>query len=300
MLNEKKDFLDKLLSKFKSGEGEKFGNYINYRPEKGFTALGTAIYFGKECNAEVVELLLKYGADAKLKIGFLGYSPLTTVCLRKISNIKVVELLIQYGADINSQDKSFFSTFTALSSACLIGHTGIVEFLLKRHADPNLSDPLYSASRKCHVDVIKLLLQYGAEPKKSANGYLMGHVRDHYDTGKPRDRAKELFLPYGYNNDVKKLLVQYGGIDKEYLMLNTVFAFSLCCIAIRFAIYGAAFPLYFIPAVILALPALLCTYNALYAFIKPTFFPTKPSHEFVEVESERVMGLEGDVTRGSS
>uniref|UniRef100_A0A1X7SEM0 Uncharacterized protein n=1 Tax=Amphimedon queenslandica TaxID=400682 RepID=A0A1X7SEM0_AMPQE len=56
---------------------------------------------------------------------------------------------------------------TPLAMACIRGHTKIVELLLKKGANANVTDeneltPLGNASIPGHTEIVKLLLEHGA------------------------------------------------------------------------------------------------------------------------------------------
>ncbi|KAI0455785.1 hypothetical protein F5B21DRAFT_182284 [Xylaria acuta] len=77
----------------------------------------------------------------------------------------VTEDLIRSGADINAPGSRFGGT--ALHGATLREHTSIMEKLLKAGADPSRADynlvaPLHTAARIGNLQVLKLLLDYGA------------------------------------------------------------------------------------------------------------------------------------------
>lgn len=87
----------------------------------------------------------------------------------EVKAVKAIQYLLDRGIDINYRNKN---GFTALLSASHWGYEKIVECLLKRGADPNIgsntqgfqTNPLLSAVFKDNVEVLKLLLLYGADP----------------------------------------------------------------------------------------------------------------------------------------
>ena len=81
---------------------------------------------------------------------------------------------IQAGEDVNAQDTRKNDTLglviggTAIRKAAAKGHVEIVKRLLEAGADPNLSDhygwtPLLSACQAEHVEVVRLLVENGAQ-----------------------------------------------------------------------------------------------------------------------------------------
>jgi ankyrin repeat protein len=75
-------------------------------------------------------------------------------------NARAVELLLEAGAEVNAVDTT--EGFTALMHAAAEGHVEVVKVLLKYHADPAVRDTdgdtaRDSASRNRNVDVVQLL-----------------------------------------------------------------------------------------------------------------------------------------------
>lgn len=82
-----------------------------------------------------------------------------------------VKAFLDKGVDVNA--KSNYGA-TALSFACDKGHTEVVRLLLERGADPNVKDTFYGempigwALDKGHTEVVKLMLAHGAQGKERA------------------------------------------------------------------------------------------------------------------------------------
>jgi ankyrin repeat protein len=80
-------------------------------------------------------------------------------------DLEKARLLVDHGADINALDEEYRST--PLGVAARWGNAEMVEFLLSRGADPNLSGapwstPLVWARKKGHLDIAQALQRAGA------------------------------------------------------------------------------------------------------------------------------------------
>ena len=126
-------------------------------------------------NTELVELLLKHGANANVT----DQQSMTPLHLASsYGNIGEVQVLIKYGANVNATGESLI---TPLHMAAL-GHIGdgqanATEILLKNGGnieakDDNLRTPLHYAVENMYgLDVAKVLVQHGADLKaKSKDG----------------------------------------------------------------------------------------------------------------------------------
>jgi ankyrin repeat protein len=87
-------------------------------------------------------------------------------------DVDVLKLLVDRGADVDSQRKSGGSP---LASAVVSGHGAVVRYLLSKGAKPNLSDVgLSRAVFQGNVEIVKALLEAGAEVKNSGNAIFPG------------------------------------------------------------------------------------------------------------------------------
>ncbi len=111
---------------------------------------------------DIVELLLKHGADTK---DIKQRDTLPLVVAAREGYLSIVKLLLTYGADINCSTEA---GRTALGESARLGHGQIVSLLLETHADMNapigfpLMAPLFLAARGGHAEIAKLLIDNGA------------------------------------------------------------------------------------------------------------------------------------------
>ncbi|MGA7195404.1 MAG: ankyrin repeat domain-containing protein [Anaerolineales bacterium] len=102
-----------------------------------------------------------------------GYQPLGLACF--FGHLETAQYLINAGARVNSASKNKMKV-TPLHSAAAGGHTELVKFLLEQGADPNALQesgftPLHAAAQNGDVESIHQLLLHGADTDvKSAQG----------------------------------------------------------------------------------------------------------------------------------
>ena len=125
-------------------------------PVQGYTALLMAAYNG---HADVVKLLIDNNAkvDARDRE---GKTPLIHASSGPFA--KAAGLLIDGGADVDAAEST--EGFTSLMTAAALGQTEVVQLLLRRGADKNLSDAdgdtaLSHAKNAGHQEIVKLLSQ---------------------------------------------------------------------------------------------------------------------------------------------
>jgi ankyrin repeat protein len=138
------------------------GADVNVHDMKQNTPLHLAATRGR---LDLVRMLLKHGAEVQAR-GIHRYTPLFSAA--EGGNPDVVHLLLDHGADARIRDKN---ENNALHIAAFHGHLEVARVLLALNLDVNTQNdsgmnPLYCAldpSRKPNVDVVRLLLDYGAE-----------------------------------------------------------------------------------------------------------------------------------------
>lgn len=158
--------------------------------ETYFWGEGILTFAAKENNRAMIDLLMRYGAKVPDTLKWTqfyyfehkegapyilekGMNPNTmswhhvTILhdMAQKGNIHKGELLIKYGAEINPVDEEYQST--PLGMAARWGHVDMVDYLLKRGADPNKagaswSTPLAWARKKGFVEIEQILVNAGA------------------------------------------------------------------------------------------------------------------------------------------
>lgn len=69
---------------------------------------------------------------------------------------------LDLGLPVGDDSEASGDLMTPLENAVAGGHLEMVEYLLKRGADPNFNGPLFGAVYKGNIPMIRLLLRYGA------------------------------------------------------------------------------------------------------------------------------------------
>ena len=126
----------------------------------GRTPLLTAI-FNK--HHQIVNMLLEHNAHPN--VDALGLSSLSLACACSGGDLSIVSLLLQHGALVNIPE-----VISPLSAAVHEGHYDIVKFLINAGADVNVQEehyygvtPLIIASARGNLLIVHLLLQSGAD-----------------------------------------------------------------------------------------------------------------------------------------
>lgn len=160
------------------------------KDETYFWSEGILMFAAKENNHSMIDLLISYGAkvpdllkwtqfyyfehkDGAAYIMKKGMNPNTmswhnvTILhdMAQKGNLYKAELLIKYGADINPTDEEYQST--PLGMAARWGHWEMVKYLLQQGADPNKAGaswatPLAWARKKEFADIEETLINAGA------------------------------------------------------------------------------------------------------------------------------------------
>ncbi|WP_415407924.1 ankyrin repeat domain-containing protein [Sulfurovum sp. CS9] len=141
---------------------------------EGYTAL---MYAKKQNNEEIVEILKEPEQSKGVARRALGKELIDAVGYKK--KTEYAKLLIRLGVDVNVKDKD---GSTALIEAIKNDSEENVRALVKAGADINAPDgeigatPLiWAAFRNGNKDIIKILLQSGAEVNRKARGDSKGH-----------------------------------------------------------------------------------------------------------------------------
>ena len=135
---------------------------IDSRGNDGTTPLMVAAAKGEE---KTVDLLLSKGADPYLK-NFMGRNLLHAAA--EGGNSSIVRSMLSCDIDINSKDDE--SSATPLIIAVMHNHVEVVKYLLQKGADisltteSNKSNALHIASQYGSVEAIEMLLSYDLRP----------------------------------------------------------------------------------------------------------------------------------------
>ncbi|KAM6961547.1 ankyrin repeat and SOCS box protein 13a.1 [Tautogolabrus adspersus] len=141
------------------------GAQVDVRTIHGSTPLCNACASG---SLECVKLLLEHGAIVNPSLTALTASPLHEACIQ--GNVEVVKLIIASGALLEAYDVHFGPP---LHIACAKGHLDCVKELLNAGAKVNSvkfhETALHHAARVNMVDMIELLVEFGADVYASDN-----------------------------------------------------------------------------------------------------------------------------------
>lgn len=107
---------------------------VNALGEASETPLHVACLNG---HLDLVRLLLEKGADVNAR-DVHDWTPLHYVCNRTLSNIEVILTLLSHGADVEARTANAQST--PIDFACGYGHVDVVKILLEAGADPRMAN----------------------------------------------------------------------------------------------------------------------------------------------------------------
>jgi ankyrin repeat protein len=127
---------------------------------------------------EITELLFQHGMDAN-KPNWLLITPLHYFA--ESGDLENASVFIEHGADLNAREEEYCSTPLGWAARC--GKTRMVDFLLRKGADPHLPDdppalawakPLQWAIRRGHDEIVQILMEFektGSLPPRSLEQY---------------------------------------------------------------------------------------------------------------------------------
>lgn len=180
----------KAISKLLNRRSLQINQKVNFKGSETY-ALLEAVRTG---NIEIVELLLKNGADPNLQ----AFEP-AIVTASKNGNCQIVEMLIRYGADIES--KIYYDS-NALIVAAAEGHDRIVDKLLKAGANINAKSREGTAIQEaCYnkkYNTVKILLEYNP----TLEGVSSECIERARESG-PGDQGDA--VNYGTKRDIRKI-----------------------------------------------------------------------------------------------
>ena len=135
------------------------------RDNNGLTAWDTALMHG---SSKCVDFFKTLKIDRAASPGMAQYNMIRGILNRERKQIRQA---IEAGADIY---KPWYNGLNTLQNLCINGDYNMLEYILKRYkADPDkyielpyrfISNPLHLAAVNGRVDIMELLLRYGADP----------------------------------------------------------------------------------------------------------------------------------------
>ena len=192
------------------------GVNVNKRTPNGWTALMKASERG-DSNLEVIDLLLRHGAQADLQNNE-GDSALIVATQNRQTEL-VIKLVRDHRANVDLKNNK---GWTALMKASQVGYVEAVELLLNHGAevDQQCSDgysALMLASQNGHIRLVKLLLKFHAKVDIKANDNKTALV---LASQQKHPQAVELLLEYGAKDNLDITLACVAAIKEVHI--NTI------------------------------------------------------------------------------
>lgn len=140
---------------------------------------GNKYFMGYEINLvpldhlQCLKLLIDHGADPNT-CNRCGITPLMKACREQ--NVEALKFLIKHGADLDIECPPRFEQKRAIHFAVQVGNLEITEILLQNGASRFRSEnyrysPLHESILKDHVDICKLMLDYGSDVNERTESY---------------------------------------------------------------------------------------------------------------------------------
>lgn len=156
----------------------------------------------KTNNLEIMELLIKSGANVDEKDD-AGWTVLCNACVD--GNYECVELLINYNTNLNLPIQIDTHIYTSVFIAYENEHLDIMKLLLENGADPNIQNGAYNtvlhwAAYDEDTCWMEILLEYGADSN------IQNCFKDtvlHITTGNGFQDTVEMLLKYGVDPDIQ-------------------------------------------------------------------------------------------------
>jgi len=151
--------------------------------------------------AEVKRLVIDCGVNPNIQSTAEGGTPLHVAADR--GYLGIVKFLLRHGANPNM--KNDYGN-TPLHYAAESGNSKVVEVLLKHGADPNIQNnygwtPLHFVASYGYPEVVELLLGHGANPNIQENKY--GYTPLHYAVANCRVDVVRVLLDHGADPTIR-------------------------------------------------------------------------------------------------
>lgn len=172
---------------------------VNARSDDGSTALLWAAHWN---DAATADLLIRAHADANIA-NDLGMTPLSRACTN--GSAALVELLLNAGANPNTR---IATGVTPIMTCASSGNVDAVRLLLARGVDVNAKEPsqnqdaLMWAAAERHSNVIRLLIEAGANPRAHTK---KGFTALHFAAREGDIESVRELLASGVNVNVRSL-----------------------------------------------------------------------------------------------